>query len=163
MYRLEKVILNFCSVRYYLISVQTVIMNRFFRRCWCSRKFAIWAVDSLVTVSANFWVTNNLPQPFPLSFTQEISAHHKMKLQCRIMLSKFCPLSKRIMQMSAMKTIDRGNKSIKIRIHLNYSRYSKVNKAGFLPLLVLARINNISDSDINFPAGETPPAESVLV
>ena len=29
----------------------------------------------------------------------------------------------------------------------------------FPPLLVLARINSNSDSDINFPAGETPPAK----
>ena len=29
----------------------------------------------------------------------------------------------------------------------------------FSPLLVLARINSNSDSDINFPAGETPPAK----
>ena len=38
----------------------------------------------------------------------------------------------------------------------------KEHEAGknVLPLLVLARINFISDSDINFPAGETPPAES---
>ena len=30
----------------------------------------------------------------------------------------------------AIAEIDEKNKSIKIRIHLNYSRYSKVNKAG---------------------------------
>ncbi len=46
------------------------------------------------------------------------------------------------------------------REHRKSQSYS-LNK--FMPLLVLARINNILDPDVNFPAGETPPAESVLV